>query len=41
MMDASRLGKATLATLLSGLLLIVVACGQGGTPTGRSNPTIN
>jgi hypothetical protein len=41
MMDASRPGKATLAALLSGLLLIAAACGQGGTQAGGNYPTIN
>lgn len=41
MMDASPPGKATLAALLSGLLLLVLACGQGATQAGGSNPTIN
>ena len=41
MIGASRAGQATLAALLSGLLLIAVACGQGGTQVGGSYSTIN
>jgi hypothetical protein len=41
MMDASRPGKATLAALWSGLLLVVLACGGGGSQASGSNPTIN
>jgi len=41
MIGASRAGQATLAALLSGLLLIAVACGQGGKQAGGSYPTIN
>jgi len=40
-MGASRPVQATLAAILSGLLLIVVACGEGGTQAGGSNRTIN
>src|SRR5439155_23888072 len=41
MIGASRAGQATLAALLSGLLLIAVACGKGGTQIGGSYSTIN
>jgi len=41
MIGASRAGQATLAALLSGLLLIAVACGQGETQVGESYSTIN
>ena len=41
MIGASRAGQATLAALLSGLLLIAVACGQGGTQVGGSYSTID
>jgi hypothetical protein len=41
MMAASRPVLATLAATMSGLLLVAVACGQGGTQAGGSNPTIN
>ena len=41
MMGASRGGQATLAALLSGLLLVGVACSQGGSQAGASYPTIN
>jgi hypothetical protein len=41
MMGAPRPVRATLAATMSGLLPIVVACGQGGTQAGGSNPTIN
>jgi hypothetical protein len=40
-MDASRPSKVSFAALLSGLLLIAMACGQGGTQAVESNPTIN
>src|SRR2546422_11547311 len=33
--------RPKLAAILSGLLLIAVACGQGATQAGGSNPTIN
>jgi hypothetical protein len=41
MMGASRPVQATLAAILSGLLLIAVVCGQGGTQVGGSYSTIN
>ena len=41
MMDASRPGKATLAALWSGLLLVGSGMRRGGSQAGGRNPTIN
>src|SRR5580704_9841804 len=41
MIGASRHGQATLAALLSGLLLVFVACGGGGSQASGSYPTLN
>ena len=41
MMGASQRAQATLASLLSGVVLVGVACGQGGSQASGSYPTIN